>query len=153
MTPERLAEWAQIVGFPIALAALAYAAWQLRLSAKIARGQFLLELKGMVARHDDIYHKVTPEGPYAAGHSQPVTPEEWSRLVDYLGFFESCEFLIQNGSLTASTFKTLFGYRLRNLAKLDYVISMINDPDEDWHLTHSAMRRLGIDPKTGVPHE
>jgi len=146
-----LANLATVIGFPLGLVAVIYASWQLRASARIARGQFLLELTKMSERHDDILHRVTPDGQWATGQSKPQTPEDWSRLVDYLGLFENCEVLVQDHSLDARVFKRLFGYRIRNLARLEYVIEMINQPDEDWELFKSALRRLGIDPKKGLP--
>jgi hypothetical protein len=145
------ANWAQLIGFPLAFAAVIYAAWQLRTSARIARGQFLLELTKMSERHDYVLHRVTPGGEWAEGMSRPQSPEDWSKLVDYIGLFENCEALIRDGSLDERMFKRLFAYRMKNLARLEFVMDMINQPDEDWELFKSAMARAGIDPRKITP--
>lgn len=54
---------------------LLYAARQLRISRKIARGEFLLHLYEMVQVHNSVHNALTGKGRWANGTSGPATDE------------------------------------------------------------------------------
>lgn len=64
---------AGIVGAPVGVIALIYGALQLRSSAQVSRGQFMLELERMIAVHDEVHLKLRPgaNGLRAVGRRQP----------------------------------------------------------------------------------
>ena len=53
-----------VVGAAVAVVALVYAALQLRNSVLISRGQFMLELERLVAKHDDVHMKLRQKREY-----------------------------------------------------------------------------------------
>ena len=94
-----LADIATIIASVVGTGALVFAGFQLKHSAQVAEGQFLLELEKMMATHDQIHLKLRPGGVWAQGGA-PSLAKEWADLEDYMGFFEHCELLIQDKSLS-----------------------------------------------------
>jgi hypothetical protein len=109
-----IANIATIIASIIGAGALVFAGIQLKNSAQVAEGQFLLELEKMMTAHDEIHLKLRPGGAWADGAS-PNSPKDWAALEDYMGFFEHCELLIQDKSLSVERFNHIFGYRVFNI--------------------------------------
>jgi hypothetical protein len=141
---EQAAHWATLVGAPVAVVALTYAALQLRRSVIIARGQFMLELEKMISLHDPTHRRLRPGGSWSGGGG-PATAAEWSEVEDYMGFFEHCELLLEDGSLKMRAFKALFGYRVRNIvANTDIAAAKLKQEASSWELFLRLLDRLGI---------
>ena len=69
---EPFAHIATIVASIVGAGALVFAAIQLRNSAKIAEGQFLLALESMLSMHDEVHMKLRPGGDWSKGE-EPKT--------------------------------------------------------------------------------
>ncbi len=124
--------------------ALIYAAVQLQHSARVAEGQFLLELEKMMAAHDKTHIKLRPGGEWSNGKS-PTTVEDWAELEDYMGFFEHCELLIRDKSLSIERFDHIFGYRLQNILDNSTICDakLKSNEKELWVLFLSICNRVG----------
>jgi len=97
------------------MAALVYAAFQLKHSSTTSKGLFLLDLEKMSNTHNKVHIRLRPGGDWAQNNKGPINHEEWAELEDYMGFFELCELLMQDGSLCPDRFKQMFGYRVNNI--------------------------------------
>lgn len=141
-----LADVATIVASIVGAGALVFAGFQLRHSAKVSEGQFLLELEKMMSTHDDIHLKLRPGGIWAEGQA-PESVEEWSKLEDYMGFFEHCELLIRDGSLSTKRFNDIFGYRIHNIVANQHICNakLKSFEKDSWKLFISICKRVGAE--------
>lgn len=115
MTLSQASELATILGVVIAGIGLVYAAVQIRKTARISEGQFLLELTKMFKEHDAVHIKLRPAGDWQKGNQNPHTQQDWADVDAYMGLLERCEILIQQNSLDPNVFASLFAYRVDNL--------------------------------------
>ena len=139
-----IASVATVVGI-IGVLVGAWAAYrQLKASKQIARGQFMLTLKEMSSKYDDIHRKLRPGGQWAGGVGGPKNASEWAMVDDYMGFFEHCELLIRNGSLDEIEFKTIYGYRLQNIVTNEHIVKekLRSDEQEYWKVFIGLLERL-----------
>jgi len=141
-----LANFATILGIPIAVMALIYAALQLRKSARIAKGQFLLQIEDQSTLHDDVHHKLFPNGEWGINKGgSPHGTQDAKEVADYLGFFEQCEHLIQSGCLDFSTFRKIYGYRVKNILRNTAIVEskLQGETRQYYELFISLCSRLG----------
>ncbi|HMH12781.1 MAG TPA: hypothetical protein VK578_06705 [Edaphobacter sp.] len=109
------------IGVLIAGVGIGYAVKTLRAGAEIARAQFWVMVRGVLANYDDVHAKLRPEGiwgvPLAEKYSLqgPQDAAEWARLELYMGMFEYCETLLTHGLLDEKEFSDAYRYRLDNL--------------------------------------
>ena len=96
---EFIANWVTIVGLPLGIITLSVGLYNIRQSKIIEQGKFLIELRKMFPEHHEIHVKFRPEGEWTLGVI-PNDNETWAKVDAYLGLFELCEILIQNGSLS-----------------------------------------------------
>lgn len=115
MTLEHASQIAEIVASMAAVIGLFYAVVQLQKNARIAEGQFLIELTKMFAEHEDVHIKLRPAGDWRNGKANPDTVKDWTAIDNYMGLFERCEILMRQKTLDPSVFAVLFGYRLTNI--------------------------------------
>jgi len=101
---EQWSNVATIVGAIVGMAALVYAAFQLKHSSTTSKGLFLLDLEKMSNTHNKVHIRLRPGGDWAQNNKGPINHEEWAELEDYMGFFELCD-----------RFKQMFGYRVNNI--------------------------------------
>jgi len=146
---------ATIVGAPVGVFALIYGVLQLRSSVRVNQGQFMLELEKMIATHDAVHLKLRPGGAWATSPvatappgnqgAAPATVEEWAQVEDYMGFFEHCELLLRDRSLTTERFQRLFGYRVANILANGVIAeAKLVREREHWSLFLDLIRRLGF---------
>ena len=141
-----LASFATILGIPIAVLALVYAALQLRKSARIAKGQFLLQIENQSTLHDEVHHKLFPDGEWGVNKGgSPHSIQDTKEVADYLGFFEQCEYLIQTRCLDFSTFKKIYGYRVKNILSNTVIVEskLQGETRKFYELFISLCTRLG----------
>jgi len=137
------AEIATVVGVPVGLGALVYAGLQLRHSADIARGRFMLELERMTAAHDPVHIRLRPGGIWSEASKGPASGEEWAEVDDYMGFFEHCELLLRERALDLTSFKALFEYRIRNITANSRIVdAKLIDEKASWTLFLELLDRL-----------
>lgn len=148
---EQAAYLATVIGAPLSFLALVYAGLQLKQSVAIARGQFMLELEKMIASHNAVHMRLRPGGDWskAKGGAGPHSVDEWAETEDYMGFFEHCELLLQDGSVKLASFKALFEYRIHNLMMNERIVhAKLVHEEQSWSLFLGLLDRLGI-PRPG----
>lgn len=144
-----LSDIATIAASIVGTGALVFAGIQLRHSARVAEGQFLLDLEKIMATHDEVHLKLRPGGAWADGES-PETAKDWSKLEDYMGFFEHCELLVRDKSLSIERFDEIFGYRLHNIVANEEICraKLLSSEKESWGLFISICDRVGASCKS-----
>jgi hypothetical protein len=90
---------------------LFYAARQLRISRKIARGEFLLHLYELVQQYNDVHAALTGNGRWMNG-TGPKSGDDRARVDRYMGLLESLQLLIEDGFLDAKTVDRLYSHRI-----------------------------------------
>ena len=142
-----LADLATVLGVPFAVLAIFLTFWQLRKSVAIASGQFMLDIEKMIAKFDAVHHKLRPEDEWNNTTAGPVETKEWSQIEDYMGLFEHCELLLQNGSLNTEAFGELYKYRLENIVSNSEIVqAKLVDEKEYWGLFLKILSRYEIKP-------
>jgi hypothetical protein len=116
---DKIALWTLIVtviGVVLALAGIAVAIWTLKESAKVARAQFFVTIRALLANYDDIHAYLRPDGKWdTVPVSGPKGADEWARVELYMGTFEYCETLLRHGFLDEKEFGSAYSYRLENI--------------------------------------
>jgi len=145
MELKDFADIVTIVGIILGIGTLVYTAKQIRMSARISKGQFFLELEKMSSLYDDVHLKLRG-GEWSEANKGPSNHEDWSKLEDYMGFFEYCEILIRDSLIDIDTFEKIFGYRIRNIIsnEIIYNAKLIKERNE-WILFISLLKRLNIE--------
>lgn len=118
------------VGIFYAIKTLQAGAESLRLAAneaktntQIARAQFWVMVRGVLANYDDLHAKLRPGGIWAPHEDERYSPRgpqeaaEWARVELYMGLFEFCETLIKRDLLGEEDFRKAYQYRLQNLVQ------------------------------------
>lgn len=145
LTSADVANLAQAIGVPIAIAALFYSGWQLRRTRIIEQGRFMLELEQMSVRFDRVQTLLRKGGAWHAGRGGPSTLDEWVEVEDYMGFFEHCELLLKTGTIEPIGFKALYGYRIENIACHPILVAEKLEKEREYWLTFLALcRRFDI---------
>jgi hypothetical protein len=103
-----------IIGLPIGIVSLLIGLFNIKQSRKIEQGKFLIELRNMFPSHNEIHHKLRPNGEWSIGEIDDDNVV-WAKIDSYLGLFELCEILIQKKVLSEKDFKSQYKYRLDNI--------------------------------------
>jgi hypothetical protein len=144
-TIELIANIVTIIGLPIAIISILFSLASLRQTKKIEEGKFLIELRRMFAQHDYVHFKLRNGGEWTAENNPiPNDHEEWAKIDSYLGLFELCEILIQNGSLAKEHFSSQYKYRLENLINSDQIVLKIRNEREYWTNLLRIINRVAI---------
>lgn len=118
---------------------LIYAGLQVRLSRKIARAQFLLQLDTMFREHKQVENKL--RGEWAT--SGPQTPEEWIAVEDYMGLFERVQAMIDDGIIDLKSFDLMYGYKMFYIVRNKEIYEhKIVERSDQWVLFISLLRKL-----------
>lgn len=111
---DNWADISTIVAALIAVCALVYTAVQVRISTRVSRAEFWLELRKMFADHQEIHLKLRGNQ-WSNDDNDPPTDDEWAKLEAYMGLFEHCELMLRQGLIDWSTFRMIYGYRLDSI--------------------------------------
>lgn len=140
-----LDQWSNIASIAaaiIAIGALVYTAIQVHVSTKVNRAQFWLELRKMFAEHREVHLKLRN----LEWSKNPPNDDELAKLEAYMGLFEHCERMLQEGLLDWKTFKAIYGYRVRNLlADLFIVREKLIDRRSGWSVFIQLLQRMDKD--------
>jgi len=112
---------------------------------EIAKAQFWVMVRGVLANYDDVHAKLRNDGVWARHETGrystfgPVDPEEWARVELYMGMFEYCEILISRGLLDPEDFFRAYEYRLENLLQNAVIVEeklhkLKGGWNDFWHL-------------------
>ena len=120
--------------------ALIYTILEFRRSSKFSKTTFLLDLrdKFMESKRYNIH--------IALERKEDINNE--SDLNDYLGLFEVCEIMIENGALELTDFTKLYKYRLENiLGNKKIVFNKLVNEYEYWKSLYNLLNRCFSDYK------
>jgi hypothetical protein len=105
-----------------AVAALAYAARQLRLlrtsteaAQRVSQGDFLLRLEEILGNHGEVAARLRPGGAWSKPGEGPCSGEDWARVEEYMGLFQRLNALEESGLVNRAYLSRFYGYRLSNL--------------------------------------
>jgi hypothetical protein len=120
-----LQDWANastILGVIVGGLALVYSAIQLRISSRVSQAQFWLDLREMFAdKHQEIHLKLR-NGLWSNDDARFPSEPEWASLEAYMGLFEHCEKMLEQGLLDAPTFESIYGYRLERIVENPLIV-------------------------------
>ena len=130
---------------------LRLAAQEATKSTEIARAQFWIMVRGVLANYDDVHAKLRPGGIWAPTDANeyatrgPQDAAEWARLELYMGMFEYCEKLIRRDLLAKSDFSESYRYRLKNLVNNAVIVeNKLHEFETEWQDFYSLCQRLGV---------
>jgi len=150
MSDHDIALWTFIittVGVVVGLAAL-FAAWlTIRDNTKTAKAQFWIMLRGVFAWYDDIHANFRPGGKWSDPNTGPETALDMGRTELYMGLFEYCDTLLEQGLIDEHTFARSYKYRLQNLVSNQWVIvEKLRERREGWRAFINLCCRLHAQP-------
>lgn len=131
MNIQDWAAWATIVGLPTVLVGLWLSGQQLRQTRRTVEVQLLLELRAAFAAHFEVHINLRPEGIWA-GANGPNSANEWAMVDAYLGLFEVCNRMLDNGQLSSDMFRNQYLYRLENIHRHHGIVAHIQAEREYW---------------------
>jgi hypothetical protein len=111
---SRIAATVGLLGIIVAALSL-YGSWKAnKANAKAERARFWLDLRAMFASHDEVHKKLRRHGEWRQeGKEEPVRGAEGdAKLIAYMGLFEHCEYMLEDGLLDEKTFNKIYAYRL-----------------------------------------
>ena len=114
ITMQNILDGFQIITGVTAIVALFYASRQQKIDANVNKSQFLLSLKDSFAQEKRYNIHV------CLRDHNIIT--DWPALDDYLGMFEVCEVMIDNGTLSLEAFNSLYKYRLVNILNYNEIV-------------------------------
>ncbi|HEX8130513.1 MAG TPA: hypothetical protein VF527_15535 [Pyrinomonadaceae bacterium] len=145
MSPT-LDDWSKIATIAagaIAVCALLYTARQVRLSAKISRADFWLELRKMFAEHQEIHLKLR-NGELSVTDENFPGEDDWSRLEAYMGLFEHCQVMLNEKLLDWNTFNDIYGYRILLIVNNPLIVrEKIINRRSGWKKFIGLLERMG----------
>ncbi|PPC90406.1 MAG: hypothetical protein CTY34_07995 [Methylobacter sp.] len=143
-TVSDLKDIVTIIGVVIAATSLAFTAINTLTTVRTNRAKFWLDLRDRFAKHDEVHRLLRPGGDWSTGKG-PETAEEWARVEAYLGLFEHCEIMLEQGLIDERTFREIYVYRLKNMAANSYIREKLNRHAGGWSRLLALMKRMGID--------
>jgi hypothetical protein len=104
-----------IIGVIVAAGSLAFTAINTELTRRTSRARFWLDLRDQFAKYADVHFRLRSAGDWAGDKGGPANHEEWARVEAYMGLFEHCEIMLDQGIIDESTFVEIYRYRLSNI--------------------------------------
>jgi len=90
-----------------------------------------LDLRASFAAHTEVHINLRPEGIWA-GADGPHSVNEWAMVDAYLGLFEVCNRMLDNGQLSIDMFRNQYLYRLENIHRHQGIVAHIQAEREYW---------------------
>lgn len=132
-----------ILGFLVSASSLVFTALTARRTALTNRAKFWLELRSSFERHDEIHRKLHPRGDWK--NPRPPSAEEQFQVEAYMGLFEHCELMLDQGLIDEKTFRELYRYRLKNLVANDWVrVEKLCNIPEGWERFIALLARMDV---------
>ena len=121
-------------------------------STVIARAQFWVLVRGVLASYHDVHANLRPEGIWAPQLAEkyasrgPQDAAEWARVELYMGMFEYCEKLMGRGLLEEKDFAASYQYRIENLLQNAVIVKeKLHIRGAHWGEFYNLCKRLRID--------
>jgi hypothetical protein len=141
-----LKDIAEIIGIGMAVVTLIISLISISRARKIERAKFWLDLRDRLAKFNDIHLALCPGGEWDGNTGSPATYREWRQLEAYMGLIEHCSRMIDDWLLDWETFKVIYSYRIRNIARNPYIAQekLINAAS-GWEAFLKLTKKLGIE--------
>ena len=120
---------------------LIYTGVQLKLSRRIARNDFLLQLYRMMDQHNELHARLTGTG-WPDRRSGPESTAEWLEVGRALGLFEYIGVLVQDRLLAIELVDRLFAYRLYHLSVHPAIKQQFLSEGRGWDAVVDLIRKL-----------
>lgn len=133
-----------VIGVVIAATSLVFTAINTRSTLKTNRARFWLDLRDRFAKHDEVHRLLRPGGDWSSGQG-PETAEDWARVEAYLGLFEHCEIMLDQGLIDEPTFREIYAYRLKNIAANNQIGKKLQRFASGWVRLFALMKRMEIE--------
>lgn len=138
-----LKDVATIIGVIVGAASLVFTALNTRGTALTNRAKFWLDLRSSFAKHDEIHRKLHPRGGWVS--SRAPTAEEQFQVEAYMGHFEHCEIMLDQGLIDEKTFREVYRYRLLNLVANDWVrVEKLCNIPKGWKRFIDLLARMDV---------
>lgn len=137
-----------LVGISLSLTAIIFTAFTISRNTKVHRAQFWLDLRERFSAFDDVHLKLRPGGAWSSVGSGPVETEEWIRVEAYMGLFEHCNIMLNDGLIDEKTFGKIYAYRLRNIVRNRIIVdSKLSNEERKkyWEEFAAMLDRFGIE--------
>ena len=126
-----------LLGILLSITAILFTAYTVSRNTKVSRAQFWLNLRDRFSAFDDVHLKLRPGGAWSTNGKGPEKTEDWIRVEAYMGLFEHCNIMLNEGLIDEKTFGKIYAYRLKNI---------IGNPDiADAKLRHTERRKYWKD--------
>jgi hypothetical protein len=146
-----LADIATVIGLPIAVIVL-FLTWRnVRGTERIAEAQLWLDFRRQLAEYHDVHTALAPGGGWHEDSGYPATQADLRRLEAYMGLLEHCKIMLDNGLLARSTFRSVYQYRLINLAANPFICEEKLAIPGGWPHLISLLKEAGIPFKGNEP--
>lgn len=145
MAMPEIKEIITIVGVVLAAVSLAFTAVNTRATLRTNRARFWLDLRDRFAKHDEVHRQLRPGGLWTNGKG-PESAEDWAHLEAYMGLFEHCEVMLDQGLIDERTFREIYTYRLRNIVANDIIRrEKLHRLASGWRRFLALLKRMGIE--------
>lgn len=129
-----------IAGTGLTTISIFYAAWQFKLSQKLAKNQFVFQLYDKMEAHNDVHEILTAvEG---CNPNWPETRKDWIAVGRVLGLFEHIGGLVKDRIMTIEQVDESFAYRLIPLLGNEKIRNFIYGKSEAWDQLIWLINRL-----------
>jgi|GEM_PF-1222202 len=140
---------------------------QINKTTEISRAEFWLEIDKMFIDYDDIHFKLRDGGKWHCVDQEGIKVnydemsckqikenskckkcviehDEWSKIVSYLGLFEHCELMIQDGIIDQRRFEVVFSYRIKNLIRNKQIRCKLIEEKDEWVEFNNLLKRFNL---------
>lgn len=137
-----------LVGILLSITAIFFTAYTISRNTRVNRAQFWMDLRERFSAFDDIHLKLRPGGEWFSNGKGPSKTEEWVRVEAYMGLFEHCNIMLNEGLIDEKTFGKIYAYRLKNIVS-NIIIANAKLRNEEirksWKDFIELLQRFGID--------
>lgn len=129
-TPSAAVDWISIFGTGITAVGIFYAAWQFKLSQRLAKHQFVLELYDKMDAHNAVHEILTITD--AGNPNWPESRKDWIAVGRLLGLFEHIGGLVKDRIMSIEQVDESFSYRLVPLFANEKIRTFVYEKSEAW---------------------
>jgi hypothetical protein len=136
-----------IVGVLIAAVSLVFTWWNTRQTALTNRARFWLDLRAQFSKHDEVHRRLRPGGAWTDEKDPDAAEEKWDwpAVEAYMGLFEHCEIMLEQGLIDEQTFREIYRYRITNIVANDKIrIEKLVRRADGWRRFLALCKRMDV---------
>ena len=153
MTLQDASNIAAIIMAPLTIAAIVYAALQIRHAKDSLKAQLINSLESEFKDYYKTYHKLLPGRAWSNDKEGPSTDEELNEIEAYLEFFEKIKLLIDGGSIDISTIDKMFAFRFFLMINNSHAQNKVIYRDAPYFLSLFALHKEWYEYRTQKDRE